>query len=391
MHIVSISGFAEVDKLFGRAAEIHPRRFHPDRALHRRPDGARRQRPAALQDAEGIRRRRQETAERDHLQLVGTLRRAASADGAVHARRPASSCAICRPTAADRRSPPCSATMRRCWSPRSRPRNAQMKAGKLRALACFGGKRAPALPDVPTMKELGYDVEFYLWVGLFAPKGTPDQCHHLSGATRREEGGGHRAVQEGDDQSRPGRRLSRPARIQDFWDADAKRVEDAVRSDRQGRGMSSRSDSLISDAGSAMTHPRRPCRRGRLHRPRHCSSSPSAAICRSAALSSPGAGMLPKLMAGLMIALRPADHAARARASAPLADDRLERLARTPLLIVGITAVAIALYRTLGFLITMSLLRVRAAVVVERRNLAAGRAPIASRSRCSPIGCSASR
>ena len=51
--------------------------------------------------------------------------------------------------------------------------NAQMKAGKLRALACFGAQRAPALPDVPTMKELGYNIEFYLWVGMFAPKGTP--------------------------------------------------------------------------------------------------------------------------------------------------------------------------------------------------------------------------
>src|SRR3990170_2524009 len=51
--------------------------------------------------------------------------------------------------------------------------NAQMKAGKLRPLACFGAQRAPALPEVPTMRELGYDVEFYLWVGLFAPKGTP--------------------------------------------------------------------------------------------------------------------------------------------------------------------------------------------------------------------------
>ena len=26
---------------------------------------------------------------------------------------------------------------------------------------------------MPTLKELGYDVEFSLWVGLFAPKGTP--------------------------------------------------------------------------------------------------------------------------------------------------------------------------------------------------------------------------
>jgi tripartite-type tricarboxylate transporter receptor subunit TctC len=48
-----------------------------------------------------------------------------------------------------------------------------IKAGKLRALASFGGKRSKVLPDVPTFKELGYDVEYYLWVGLFAPKGTP--------------------------------------------------------------------------------------------------------------------------------------------------------------------------------------------------------------------------
>ena len=51
---------------------------------------------------------------------------------------------------------------------------AQIRAGKLRALACFGDKRVSTYPDVPTMKELGYDIEFYLWCGLFAPKGTPD-------------------------------------------------------------------------------------------------------------------------------------------------------------------------------------------------------------------------
>jgi len=48
-----------------------------------------------------------------------------------------------------------------------------IKSGKLRALASFGAKRSPVLPDVPTLKELGYNVEYYLWVGLFAPKGTP--------------------------------------------------------------------------------------------------------------------------------------------------------------------------------------------------------------------------
>ena len=32
----------------------------------------------------------------------------------------------------------------------------------------MGGKRSAALPDVPTMKEFGFDVEYYLWVGIFA-------------------------------------------------------------------------------------------------------------------------------------------------------------------------------------------------------------------------------
>ncbi len=49
----------------------------------------------------------------------------------------------------------------------------QIKAGKARPLAMFGATRSKALPDVPTMKELGYNIEYYLWVGLFAPKGTP--------------------------------------------------------------------------------------------------------------------------------------------------------------------------------------------------------------------------
>jgi tripartite-type tricarboxylate transporter receptor subunit TctC len=49
-----------------------------------------------------------------------------------------------------------------------------VKAGKLRALATWGDKRHPALPDVPTLKELGVDSEFHIWAGLFAPVGTPD-------------------------------------------------------------------------------------------------------------------------------------------------------------------------------------------------------------------------
>lgn len=47
-------------------------------------------------------------------------------------------------------------------------------AGTLRVLANFGGERLAAFPDLPTFRELGYpDVEFYIWAGLFAPKGMP--------------------------------------------------------------------------------------------------------------------------------------------------------------------------------------------------------------------------
>jgi tripartite-type tricarboxylate transporter receptor subunit TctC len=48
-----------------------------------------------------------------------------------------------------------------------------LEAGKVRALATFGAKRLTEFPDVPTLKELGYDIEYYLWTGLFAPKHTP--------------------------------------------------------------------------------------------------------------------------------------------------------------------------------------------------------------------------
>ena len=47
-------------------------------------------------------------------------------------------------------------------------------AGKIRILATTGAKRSRALPDVPTMQELGYkDVLFQDWLGMFAPAGTP--------------------------------------------------------------------------------------------------------------------------------------------------------------------------------------------------------------------------
>jgi tripartite-type tricarboxylate transporter receptor subunit TctC len=48
-----------------------------------------------------------------------------------------------------------------------------IRAGKLRALAVIGGDRSPLLPDVPSLKEAGYEVDLPTWFGMFAPAGTP--------------------------------------------------------------------------------------------------------------------------------------------------------------------------------------------------------------------------
>lgn len=49
-----------------------------------------------------------------------------------------------------------------------------VKAGKLRVLAHWGDVRLVALPDVPSLKESGTDVQYAQWSGLFVPAGTPD-------------------------------------------------------------------------------------------------------------------------------------------------------------------------------------------------------------------------
>jgi len=53
------------------------------------------------------------------------------------------------------------------------PVSSQIKGGKVRALAVSAPSRTEDLPDVPTMKEAGADVDAVLWSGIFAPRQTP--------------------------------------------------------------------------------------------------------------------------------------------------------------------------------------------------------------------------
>ncbi len=107
-----------------------------------------------------------------------------------------------------------------------------IKAGKLRPLASWGDKRLASLPDVPTLKELGYNAEFYIWAGLFAPAGTPAPVMQaLRNAARQ-------AVEDPDFRNAmakietPVYYLDAPE-FQKFWDKDAKALADAVQ--RVGR------------------------------------------------------------------------------------------------------------------------------------------------------------
>ena len=64
--------------------------------------------------------------------------------------------------------------------------NQHIKSGRVRVLGSWGATRTSALPDVPTMKEQGFDVEFAIWAGVFAPAGLPaDVRERLTGAVRQ--------------------------------------------------------------------------------------------------------------------------------------------------------------------------------------------------------------
>jgi tripartite-type tricarboxylate transporter receptor subunit TctC len=103
----------------------------------------------------------------------------------------------------------------------------QIKGGKMRALASWSDKRLALMPEVPTFKELGYDAEFYIWAGVFAPAATPQPIvARLREAVRS-------AVNDPDFKAAmdkvatPISYLDAPE-FQKFWDHDAKRLAVAL-------------------------------------------------------------------------------------------------------------------------------------------------------------------
>ncbi len=104
-----------------------------------------------------------------------------------------------------------------------------LKAGKIKAFATWGANRLPEFPEIPTFREQGYDIEYYLWAGLFAQRKVPPNVFNsLREAVRK-------AVQDPD--VRQGfEKVRTPIAYQDadefraWWDKDAERVARAVHS-----------------------------------------------------------------------------------------------------------------------------------------------------------------
>jgi tripartite-type tricarboxylate transporter receptor subunit TctC len=103
-----------------------------------------------------------------------------------------------------------------------------VNGGKVRVLATWGESRHPAFPEVPTLKELGYDAQFAQWTGLFVPAGTPEPV------VARLRAAAKFAVEDPTFQSAlakvetPIQYLDQP-RFRAYWDADATKLADVVK------------------------------------------------------------------------------------------------------------------------------------------------------------------
>jgi tripartite-type tricarboxylate transporter receptor subunit TctC len=107
-----------------------------------------------------------------------------------------------------------------------------LKAGKVKAFATWGAGRLREFPDIPTFKEQGYDIEYYLWAGLFTQRNVP-------AGTLKTLGDAVRRAVEDPDVKKAFEKVRTPIAYQDsaefkaWWDKDAERLAKVVQ--RMGR------------------------------------------------------------------------------------------------------------------------------------------------------------
>lgn len=103
-----------------------------------------------------------------------------------------------------------------------------IRAGKLRALAHWGDKPLVALPDVPSLRQLGQPVQFAQWSGLFVPAGTPEPIVQRLREAARKAAADPAVVQTITRAGSPIEYLDAPE-FQAYWDTDARAMAEAVK------------------------------------------------------------------------------------------------------------------------------------------------------------------
>lgn len=103
-----------------------------------------------------------------------------------------------------------------------------VQSGKMRAIAHSGLKPLSDFPGTPSLKDSGFDVEFYLWTGLFATRDLPKNVTAvLRGATRK--------VMQSEEMRSTANKIRIELGYQDqeefnkWWDLDAARLIEVVR------------------------------------------------------------------------------------------------------------------------------------------------------------------
>ena len=102
-----------------------------------------------------------------------------------------------------------------------------IKSGKLRALAHWGEAPLQSLPEVPSLKQLGVPASFAQWSALFVPAGVPDDIVQRLRAAARKAATDPAVVQVINKAGSPVEYLDAPE-FQAYWDADARRMTEAV-------------------------------------------------------------------------------------------------------------------------------------------------------------------
>jgi tripartite-type tricarboxylate transporter receptor subunit TctC len=103
-----------------------------------------------------------------------------------------------------------------------------VEAGKLRPLAVSSDKRIAEFPQLPTLKELGVDLDYAVWVGLFMQKNAPAETRKIiDEAVARIAA--DPAFQQAIAKTGSTMAYQRAADFQPWWDQDAAKIDSIIR------------------------------------------------------------------------------------------------------------------------------------------------------------------